>query len=472
MKKQTYVMGSIALSAMIAMSACSKKTESTTSTDALGSSLTGLDQLPSVSAMVTTNAASSSALAGRIGTVAAVSGTAPLLVDLGSGTAVDTYFFNGLVSTINTAQAATQAQANQFFGQDTNGGPSGQGGCMMAQSVGENLGRMLQSGTTACYMKNIPNAATGVTITGSTKDQVFVQTDADKHVKISVSGNDGGGGGGGGGEGGGGGGSMDVHIIVAGKTKVGSDVYQANLYFCQGGNVRSKESLTVNRTTGEYTSTSEGSESGMTHRESVKAYLKVGSDSKITFDASKSRTAIAMGTGTWGTFKGEMEITADDIIKAKRYNSSTWNDQSGVDKNYSITSFSGTNLKSLRFLEGAFKGANKWGSYSENTYSGATEFQDSFYKAVATSSMKTEVEAFNFASDSFFTDTTVSAPDFTGLDCTATGDIQLTMDFADSAVSAIREKCEADRFENYNMCYNETTQAAQNYVFQSMHNNH
>jgi len=163
MRNQIKIIGSfVGIAAFVAViQGCG----SSSSSPSLGSSLSGLDQLPSASQMLGSSSGSSVSYGvlknpmPGMNIALQVSGTPPKLKELDT-TNVDTYFWNGLVAAINTAGTATSSQANQFWG-SVNGGPAGHGGCFMAQSVGESFGRILQSATSQCYMKRMPAAVQG-----------------------------------------------------------------------------------------------------------------------------------------------------------------------------------------------------------------------------------------------------------------------------------------------------------------------
>src|SRR4051812_4150039 len=98
----------LAVTAICSLTAAGCGSSSSTSAS-LGS--VGLSTLPSVSGMIKTNGSSAS-LTG--GSSYAVTGTAPLVSALKAS--ADTYFWNGLIATLNAtnANAITSAQRNKF----------------------------------------------------------------------------------------------------------------------------------------------------------------------------------------------------------------------------------------------------------------------------------------------------------------------------------------------------------------------
>lgn len=432
--------------ACIALSGCGKDDAAAT-TSAVGE--VKLSDLPSASSMIKTNSGSSARLSsGRTDSAYAVSGTAPLIGVLGSNP--DQYFWNGLVATINAkstpySTTISNAEKDQFWGVTT-GGPGGSGACYMAQSVGEAFGRMLESGTTLCYMKGISSAAGGITVSAGTQADIFQQTEADKLVKIAVTG----------------GFTMDVWVKVSGTNSVTSDAYKLQLHFCEGSTVTGAETLEVNKATGVYTSSSSNSESGFIGSSVVTAYLKKENGSVI-FDAGKNRSAVAHYSGPWGKFKSDLIINSSNQIISKMRSSSSY----GSDKVYAIAGFAGSSLKTLQFLEAGFKGVSGGSGYADQSYSGGTEWKDTFY-AAADNALKTTASAVDFTADPFYSESlTAPTVDLTGYSCSLTPDITVGMDFTSAAVAAVQTTCEGDRFNDYSMCDGTAVRNAETKIYQS-----
>jgi len=419
-----------------------------------GLSINGLDKIPSAKGIVSSSSGGSIARSarGRNMSLQSTSGTPPLLVDL-SESNVDQYFFNGVVGTINggswgglTSGAKTEL-ANNFWG-SVDGGAGGNGACMMAQSVGESIGRMLESATSLCYMKNIPNVS-GVTITPSIEGSaLFQQQAADRIVQVNVSGGDQ---------------SQKIFIRVAGTSTVGADVYKVQLGMCTTeGAARGLETIEVNRTTGRMTATGLHNEGSGTGSNSMTGGLRLAADGNLEWDPTSVRTATGAWNGDWGTFKGSLEISSAGVITAKRFNVWDQGGHDGVDKNYSISSFSGTSLASVRFLEAAFKGVNSFDD-NEHSYVGSTSYRDTFYMNVANDFTST-VNAYDIDGDSFFAND-VSEPDLSVVDCGLTPEYTVTVDMSSGPMEAVRATCEGDRYDNYDLCRSDAIQSAQNRIF-------
>jgi hypothetical protein len=438
-----------------------------------GTSLTSvsLANLPSASSMVTSSTSNVvvsstqnlSLLPRDAGSSYSVSGTPPLLLKIGSsaadGVTADQAFWNGLIATMKAAGTITQAQANAFFG-EVSGGPGGQGACNMAQGVTESLGRMLQSGSSACFMKNIPKASGGVTVTSGTVAlaSLFDQTAADRLVKISTTGqpqNQGG--------------NQDVFIKISGSNTTGSTSYKAQLYFCNSsGVVTGAESIAVDKSAGTYSFTHDDNSTGNLGRQTLSGKL-INSNGSLAFDNSAARIANVYYANGSNIFKGNISVSGGQLV-SKRYNTNVFSGNTSTDKNYSIASLSGSDMNSLRFLAGGYKGASTYtfsGTTNSNTYQGGVEYQNTFYANSPSSSLATTVAAYSLASDSFYSDTSFTPNTFSGLSCSASADSTVTMDFTSTAVAAIATKCNGDQIDNslWQMCYSSDIQTVMNKIW-------
>lgn len=429
---------------------CGKAT--TSSGGDVAAALKGLQDIPSVANMVKENTAVQSGYRGlRLANRYAVSGTPPTakaLVD--SATLVDSSFFNGSVAAIVAAQSATQTQANDYW--------QGQTACWLYQGALEGLARMIEQGTSLCYMKNVPKQAGAVTVVSGTLPDpttVFEQQAADRVVKISIAEM---------------GMNEDIYIKVYGSNTVGSDVYKISLMFCDGSTPKGSETIEVNKSTKVYSSTGqhswqEGQNTGK-GLDTVLASLKVASDGSLSFDETKDRKFSGIYSGTWGLSKNEVTINGSNEIRADRYNAWSWQENSGVDKNKIVALFSGSALKNILFYEGASSGVSSFGSESHN-YSGAVEYQNTKYVSVSSGKYYDEIAAAAL-SGSFYT-SSLTVPTFTYTEtCAQTPDFVLSIDMSSSAMKAVQTTCEGDRFDGgHSICWSQDIQNAQGYVFSS-----
>lgn len=430
-------------------------------------SLTSLTQVPDAGDMLTTNSGSGNIAvnpdSGKM--LKAVSGTPPLLSALGTGTNADTYFWNGLISTINTAGQATDAQAEQFWGVSTAAGaPGGEISCRMAQSTGYTMENIIRSGTSLCYMKNMPNVISAASITdnsglGLTAANFFDQLAADKLIKVNVSGEENFG-------------NQDIYIKVYGTNSVGSDVYRVDLWFCGDGavgNANQYQQISVTKSTGALTIADTGSMSWggdtQTFATSVSGTISVSGDTAV-FDPTASRTAsFTFDSSQFGTMKSALTVSSDNYITAKEY--SNFGDGGGcINKIYSKAGFSGTSMSTLRFREAGLKAANTCTGQAEYSFNGGSEFSDTYYAAANSSALATEVASFVFASDSFF----ASAPaaptiDTSSYSCVQSPDVEVAMDMSDATIGAVATTCEGKMVSNMSFCDSSTIAQARGFVF-------
>jgi hypothetical protein len=466
MKKINSVYAFFPLFSLIATSCGGSSTSSTSSSTSPSAAVANVSvaTLPNVSSMITSNSENSSNLS-RSAIVRAVSGTAPLLTAISSDN-VDQYFWDGLIAillALPDGSYANQAQRVQFMG-NTVGLGGGMGACQMAQGVGESFSNLISSSGTACYMKGIASVSSGVTVDSGSQADIFKATESDKIVKITLAGMPNGGGGGGGG--GDGGGDMPSSVFFKIYSS-NSNTYKADLWMCSAqGGVTQIESIIVDKTSGSYTNTSTQSRDGQNGTYSITASLKAkeGDSSSLVFDSSKDRTFNGRFSNTYqnniNVYKGNLTINSSNEIISKIYRKNTGSWGTNIDKLSSASSFSGSSLKDLRFLAAGFNGKTAQGNYTNN-YDGGIEFQDTKYVTVAGSTLEETANLVNLDSDAFYT-TDLEAPTLENPpSCSETPTINVTMNFADSAVQGIRETCDGDRFDNYQMCYGENVQNAQ-----------
>lgn len=468
MKGKNFILFSLFAVTALLLGGCGKSSGG----GGLGDSLSSLSQLPSADKMLTGTGANGSFkksfLTERLDlkflsaiNLQTVAGTPPVLKDI-TATTADTYFWGGLIAVVNSSWNSKTTNEkntirNQFWGQDTTTpGPGGQGSCMMGQSVAESLSRIGDAAGTMCYMKGITSGPSGVTVTGSTAAAAFTQEAGDKVVKVAVSGmeehhreN------------------MDVFFKIYGSNTVTSNIYKYDMWMCRSGAATSKESLTVNKTTGVMTTTMSQSEGGGSIGEMELTMSLKDSNGTIIIDPSKDRTGVSKFKGTWGTFASKVVLTSKDWIYGWRYNNSNW----GTDYNFSLAAYTGTSADTFAFLQAAYKGKSTMSGQSAHSYSGITEYQNTKYVAVSSSDLSTDAtySGMDFATDAFFV-AAGTDPSFsnTGLDCSTTANITIAMDFTQAGVKAVQTTCDGEKgkFSNYEMCNSSTMQSAMQKLWQ------
>lgn len=389
-----------------------------------------ITQLPDISTLVTTSSGSSSL-------AAAVTGTPPLLKDL-SESNIDSYFWEGLIATINatTASAITDEQRNAFW--------EGEGSCRMAQAVGYSFQSIMQGMTSACYMQNMPGAANGVTVVSGLENvsEIFNQGSSEKVVLVQVSdfpmpegeaqGDE------------------DIFIKVYGTDT--SSQYAADLWFCSGGSANSYETIRLS-SSDVITLTSVHRESAENTFVDVVTGSLMEQDGELVFDPDETRTANVYFGGTGMTFLGSVEISSDQMTARNYQNGSFGEGPSSVMKHAIFAQYSGDSMDALRFLAAGFASENNFsGTYQVVT--GASEYQTDHYEPVSTGTLLGSAQAEDF-SESLYTG---DASTYTSLinaisnfSCTTTPDITVAIDFSQSGPIAIAEQCE-NEFREMNFC--------------------
>ena len=411
-----------------------------------GLNINSLSSIPSTSQLVGGSSASAAALS-RYSRGFNATGTPPLMSALGSSSAADQYFWNGLVADIKNSEISIDDNVrSQFYG-GVDAGPGGMGACQMVQSVGQAMEQITGNSGTLCYMKRIPNVA-AVTPQGSNPvaigDDLFAQQSEDRWVKVEIRnmpGDDSG--------------SQDAFIRVMGSNNLTGNKYQVKLHFCSEGTVNGSENILVDRDSALLTASSDNLENG-TGTSLVTAYL-VEQDGVFIIDPARAREGTSTYSGDWGMFKGKILVDADGTV-----NGWSWNQGDHFnDKSHVRASTSGDSYSELRFLDGAYKGASVGDLWTHN-YSGATTFDTTHYKATTTGDLYTFIQSYDLSADSFFEGTlTAPAVDTTGFSCDQEVDYVLDMDFAaNTALQDIETACESTRVD-YQMCWSGDVSTAQ-----------
>lgn len=421
---------------------------STSSTDA-----NSLSDLPSTSTIVNGGGTSSSLSAKSLGK--AVTGTPPLLKDITTSN-IDTYFWNGLLATLDSTAVGsiTAAQRNAFW--------QGEGACRMAQAVGYAFQNLQQAGTSLCYMQNAPLSANGVSITSgsATAANIFDQGAANKVVKVTVSnfssnisadkstGKASGSG------------PEDIFIKVYGTgSSEGSSGYAADLWFCSSaGTVGGYEEIRVNNIADTLALTSVHKDFG-SFVASIAASLSTNASGQATINSSKDRSASVTFISSEGvfTFLGSVNIDSASLLTARDYSVGTFNGSSNVNKHAVFANYDGDTMDTLRFLEASFALQDTFGG-DLITITDATEYQTNYYANVDSGSLLTTARSENFSSDLYsgtsssqYTTAQTKLSATSSFSCSTTPDVIVAMDFSQSGPTAVKSQCENHYDDNGNM---------------------
>lgn len=436
--KKIVALGFVAALAM-AWAGCGSSGSSGGSTSSTTSAANSLSDLPATSTLVT-GGASADLSAKSLGKAA--TGTPPLLKDITSSNA-DTYFWNGLLATINATAVGsiTDAQRIAYW--------QGEGYCRMAQTVGYSFQNILQGGTSMCYMQNAPSAANGVAITSgtATATTLFDQGTANKVVKVVTSNE------------GGGRGSSDIFIKVYGTgDSTGSSGYAADLWFCSSGSANGYEQIRVSNSANTITTTSVHSDFG-NFVGIISASLTTNASGQFIFDSSKDRGATVYFGPTDGsfTFLGGVTINSAGLITARDYNTGTFGGQTNTNKHAVFANYTGDTMDTLRFSAASFALQDTFGG-SPMTINDATEYSTTHYANVDSGTLLTTAQAERFDNDIYsgtsstaYSTAQTKINAISGFSCSTTPDVTVSMDFSASGPQAVAALCE-NHYANMNFC--------------------
>lgn len=399
----------------------------------------------------------------------AVSGTPPKVSEITPATAL-AYFWSddggitNVIDTINDAGTATQDQADRLW--------QGEFACRMAQTVGH-IGQELQSvGMSTCMLKNLTsdavvNSGGETLVSGEIADltQLFVQDETTRHVRIDIAG-------------------MPefetpedadlgaperVDIIVHGTSSVeGADAYDINLIQCNSSNVPLWVEKT--RVTAD-TFTIKMSDTGYSANFTLDGTFGViDSGDGVIIDPESDRSIGIYVDGFNGgnnfKFKALVGITSGGALTIRAVDS--FDQGSG---RVFVESAYQEDAGDLQ-MESA-EGQLHWDAMSEPEIKGV-EFQDDSYAAIALADISSTVTGFDFDADSFFTETLAADSEIAGFltdttlagYCTATPDVEVTLDFSVAELLAVLSTCEP-QFNDMNFCEGDAVSAARQIIFES-----
>ncbi len=401
---------------------------------------------PSTSAIVSANSIGSQSVSGTPPTLSEIITTGPSTI----------FWAPGVVSSVASGSPTTE-QCNEFFNSSSDGSSGGFLSCYMTQSAGYALSEVVRSGTTMCYMKNMPTQevfraggfrVTDGTLPGGNVANLFKTPSGStpRIVRIVMSGDPEGE-------------SKGVIKVFSESQNASSgDQYKYEMVFCDGGSTTPQEVEKTRITSaGEFisSSTNNNSEGGNgVYKSTVRAFLR-SEGSNLVFDNTRSRTATQAGTGDspGGAFarKAQVTINGDNEITSKEFDIQG----SDVRKAFSVSRFSGTGMSSMRFFEGAVKQTFSFGDFN-----GATEFRNSSYVAAPSNSYISALESVDLSTDSFYSGTPTVNAESASVRCNAAADIEITVDMTSDIMQSVTAGCEGERLDGVNFCGSSELQQA------------
>lgn len=355
-------------------------------------------------------------------------------------------------------------QCNQFFAGQVSGQSGGLSACFMASNVSFAFQPIFEAGTSSCYMRNFPtqanlDAGAVALVSGTFPDgdveKIFATGEQSRLIKVIITGEQDN-------EGDQEGGPETIFIEVPSRTANDSKglLYGVNLYFCgDDSDPNGLERLEITKSL-KLTQHSIGNYGDSKHEALVEAGLTyLGGD--VVVDPTIKRAArVSFAQGS-SVFKGEIEITANNLLKVKTFDE---NGQSDVRKAYSISEIGGNDIESLVFKRGAFKDITTFGNEGDS-FEGATSYNGSFYEIDKKSNLKSQLNSVNLNSDEFYQSLEEPEPDLSEFSCASSQpDIVVSIDMSNSAMQEVAQLCEAG-LDNSNFCRSETIELAEQSFF-------
>ncbi len=404
---------------------------------------TSLDDLPDIGAIAKSNSKTGSMVASL-----GVTGSPPFLKDIPALGAETVFWRPNVVNDVATGTPPSANSCQEFFG-GTDGQSSSFFGCNMAQGVAEVFAKMISSQTLICITDKLPtqaNLSSGgiLVLDGSLPSnnitKLFETPSGKKPRVIKIQGP----------------GGQDILIRVSGsETNLAkSNQYAFDAFICQSNSVIGYNSAVVTLG-GTFKSTVQhpfGFDQSVAGKMifQITSPLKKGSGGALEFDPSAERTAEFTGVDGSTSLASRITITGANIMKS-RFRRQTADENQ---KTYVESKFQGTDSLNLQFLEGAAKGEFSHNVAGSRSFSGATEWRDSFYASAPSNSFMTSVSALDFNSDEFFTKT-LSAPALPAFDCSTEPDVTLVLNFTAPTMLAIAQQC-ATTIQSPNFCMTPT----------------
>ncbi len=417
----------------------------------------GLDDLPASEAVVAANTNVNSIRNRRPLGIQSVSGTPPTIAEIVAAGSENTFWAPGIVNAISSG-TPTNDQCNDFFNTSDDGGSGGFLACYMTEGTAYSVSQVAQAGTSLCYMRGFPTQAVlddgGVAlVSGSLPDDDISKVfntpagSSPRVVKVSGAGES----------------TIFIKIYSAAQNVRAGNQYGFDIWFCEDGETEPQEyERTRVSAGGEYISSSANFHEGQSKFAGVtRAFLR-SSGGALAIDSTRTRTAQFSGEFNNGSFKSSLSINGNNELHTKVYDIHEGGGEPR--KAYSIARFAGSGLSGLQFFEGAYKDSSSGGN--NGGLSGAVEFRDSYYVAAPSSEYLADLEEVNFSTDAFYASAPSVSADGSSFSCSQEPTVELSLDMESSAMMAVAEACEGDRFDGEEIRFCRSTvleQAQQDY---------
>ncbi len=400
----------------------------------------GLRSLPQTSKMVAKGGKKGSSKSHASGVGVLVN--APAVPEIPGEDITNLFWRDGVIDRL-IAGTPTNEDCNEFFSSTTNGESGGMLACYGTSEAGRTFEQLQQSATSICYLRNAPNASSGVELVSGTlpagglKAVFAPPPSGSRLVKVEVSDPERG--------------TQEIFIRVFAQSS--SVAYRHQISFCDGSEASEGEELSVS-TGGQYRSSfigvhQEGEESAAFTSE-VSAFLTTGNNGQVQFDLTRPRTIGSAYEQGVRSFASQTALNGQ-FVRTKMYD----NFGDDVRRAFGVNKVSGNDLATLRVLELAYKDQNFDGSASFDEGDGR-------YLVDNNSSVANQLGSVDLDTDSFYSED--HAIDLTALDdysCADEPDVVISMDMSDEALIPVAQECEGLRLDGMDYCRNEQIEQAQ-----------
>jgi hypothetical protein len=374
----------------------------------------------------------------------AVSGTPPAVKNIPTVGVKNVFWTPGLVDAINAANPPTQLQCSEFFHGTTDGQSAGMLGCYSVQGVAFAFQSILEGGSSACFMKNIPtreNVASGGvqvidgSLPGGDITKLFSTPTGSKArvVKVVI----------------GGMGAQNQYGFIRINSQASLDKkgqqYSYNLWFCNEGQTTANnyEETTVTLA-GEYKYFNVFAEGTNEYQNEMTAYL-TKTASGLEFDTARERVAQTTGEFQGANFKSLITVLPNNTITTKVKESFNGFGRS----NYAVAEFSGSGVSDFSVKSAAIKDV-----FSNLSQEAGIEYRDTMYVSAPSTTLKSELTKVDIAADTFYSQPGSVTPDFSDKSCSQEADVTVQMNFLVPSMQLIALTCQAQQLQNMDFCRN------------------
>lgn len=372
-------------------------------------------------------------------TLPAVSGEPPVITSIPTIGADQLFFRPGVLQSVIDG-TPSDLQCREVLGAPYDGLSSGIVGCFLLEGSGYLFQAMLSAGRSFCYLKRVaePEVVDGgglVIRRGSLGSAgirgLFAPSEGSgaKVIKLELQRN----------------GVISGYVMVrlpsAGSNRVTGHHFRSDLLFCTPDGVDAgAEQIAIDLTGGYMTHVVDVTQDSLVLVKINATLTERGA--RVVFDSERERNA-EVGIYNFDLTqrsRAALVFTPKDQLKVRLLDFS----KNPPSRSYQVTSYTGRDMRSVRFLSGAFR---------DNTAASiGFEYREPFYLSAPTARVVRALDEVDLNTDPFFTSTQLGAPDMPGLECNTPAQITARMDFDNQATKRAISICDRERLEDVAFC--------------------